>query len=645
MKIKKLIIIPTLLITFLANSLNATTYYVNATEGNDNNDGKSESTAWKTLSKVSNMSNSFLPGDSILFKRNETWLGERFLTADHASGTQENPIVYDAYGNGEKPIFDLITVQTLAWVNEGNNIWSAVIGEGARIFRNNIELLRDPLPDDIPLGTQGTQYYTEMINNGNNNKLYIFSETNPTNDTFKMTAHNIALQFLNTSNIHINNLDFRGGASATIRIENDTNWVINNCNIGFNAGYGITCKYSSNIKILHCNFNSNYTVDRSMLGPGGSGIDYSGNMDAIALRYGSLNVEIAYCYFKNWTHSSFCSASANATNVTRFTKFHHNELTAPDINYGGRIAYSGYSEDGEYYNNYIHDIAVANQLGGSRNHFHHNIIDGVTDSPLKTNHIGIGVWITNYNEQIKDNIIENNIIANTESKGLEIYSINFDSPGEVSGNIIRNNIIYNCGITENNINIQFHEDQAGELIYNNIVENNLIYNKNTTQTCLFQYNGILSDVNTFNTQHQDIQNNIGGNPMFVDAENGDFHLLPNSPAIDAGTTPLSTHDYDGNIIPNGNAPDIGVYEYQNPNNIIKQATNNVNIYPNPAKNILQLELNNEHINKNIIIYNVFGLVVKQLKANNKQTIINISDLQSGIYFLKVDKVIKKIIIK
>ena len=72
----------------------------------------------------------------------------------------------------------------------------------------------------------------------------------------------------------------------------------------------------------------------------------------------------------------------------------------------------------------------------------------------------------------------------------------------------------------------------------------------------------------------------------------------------------------------------------------------INIYPNPAKNKLQLELNNEkYINNNIFIYNIFGQVVKQLRADKKQLTVNITDLQDGIYFIKIGNTTKTFIVK
>ena len=60
-------------------------------------------------------------------------------------------------------------------------------------------------------------------------------------------------------------------------------------------------------------------------------------------------------------------------------------------------------------------------------------------------------------------------------------------------------------------------------------------------------------------------------PLFVDPDNGDFHLKPESPCIDAGTSDGPAEDLDGNPRPvdvpgtgrdGANAFDIGCYEFQ-----------------------------------------------------------------------------------
>lgn len=77
------------------------TYYMDNLNGNDNNDGLSEATAWKTLAKVN--ATTFGPGSHILFKANGVWTGRLF---PKGSGSAANPIVIDMYGNGSKPLID-----------------------------------------------------------------------------------------------------------------------------------------------------------------------------------------------------------------------------------------------------------------------------------------------------------------------------------------------------------------------------------------------------------------------------------------------------------------------------------------------------------------------------------------------------------
>lgn len=77
------------------------TYYVDATKGNDSNDGLSINSAWKTLSKVN--TSSYGPGDSILFKAGETWYGQLEIETDGLKGM---PVVFTSYGEGSKPRID-----------------------------------------------------------------------------------------------------------------------------------------------------------------------------------------------------------------------------------------------------------------------------------------------------------------------------------------------------------------------------------------------------------------------------------------------------------------------------------------------------------------------------------------------------------
>lgn len=91
-------IIPTKAV--MAENLTGTTYYVDYTQGNDNNDGTSINKPWKTLERVNE--EIFEPGDKILFKSGEVWTG---VLNPKGSGVNGSPIIIDMYGGDIKPKF------------------------------------------------------------------------------------------------------------------------------------------------------------------------------------------------------------------------------------------------------------------------------------------------------------------------------------------------------------------------------------------------------------------------------------------------------------------------------------------------------------------------------------------------------------
>ena len=104
------------------------TYYIDAVDGSDNNDGLTPETAWKTIDKIN--STKFLPGEYILFKRGDRWKGRIEISS---SGTEEDPITLGAYGRGDRPIItcrDHISGSELSskWKKYSENIWYLYYG-------------------------------------------------------------------------------------------------------------------------------------------------------------------------------------------------------------------------------------------------------------------------------------------------------------------------------------------------------------------------------------------------------------------------------------------------------------------------------------------------------------------------------------
>lgn len=69
-----------------------TNYYMDSENGNDNNDGLSPETAWKSLDMIDQKE--FQPGDKILFRQGTEYYGKFHPLG---SGTKENPISIDIY--------------------------------------------------------------------------------------------------------------------------------------------------------------------------------------------------------------------------------------------------------------------------------------------------------------------------------------------------------------------------------------------------------------------------------------------------------------------------------------------------------------------------------------------------------------------
>jgi Right handed beta helix region/Secretion system C-terminal sorting domain len=134
--------------------------------------------------------------------------------------------------------------------------------------------------------------------------------------------------------------------------------------------------------------------------------------------------------------------------------------------------------------------------------------------------------------------------------------------------------------------------------------------------------------------------NISLDPMYVDGENGDFHLLEESPCIDAGD-PTSPFDPDGSVA------DIGAFYFDQNNVGVRErnpADNPLNwtltpAYPNPFNPTTTITVNlPEATDLNVTVYNVSGQQVAELASGQYATgqhnlTFDASGLASGLYFI------------
>ena len=81
------------------------TFYVDSENGDNDAEGTSEKTAWKTLDKVKEYG-TFVPGDKILLKRGSVFTGQQL--AFQGMGAKGNPIEVSAYGKGALPRLETV---------------------------------------------------------------------------------------------------------------------------------------------------------------------------------------------------------------------------------------------------------------------------------------------------------------------------------------------------------------------------------------------------------------------------------------------------------------------------------------------------------------------------------------------------------
>jgi parallel beta-helix repeat protein len=116
---KKTIFISLFLLSII--SLYAGNYYISSSSGSDTNDGKTIQSAWMSLSKLNKSMNLLQPGDSVLFKCNDTLVGQILVLK---SGNNNKSICFGSYGSGNKPIISGKTT-VISWSQSSANIWDA----------------------------------------------------------------------------------------------------------------------------------------------------------------------------------------------------------------------------------------------------------------------------------------------------------------------------------------------------------------------------------------------------------------------------------------------------------------------------------------------------------------------------------------
>jgi len=414
------------------------------------------------------------------------------LIWNNNSGTEANPIVVSAYGSGAKPILTSVAVQDLEWSYEGDNLWRALVDTPPkRVLRDGIELLGSyEYPDEV----DGIEYhwYWEL------GYLYIKMSESPAKHIIEFSTQYHALKHLSEDYVHYIDIDFQGGTSYAVYVVGSHYVTFSHCNIGKYSNKGIQfagSAGSSHCIVEYCDINSHYIFDYSNAGMR-KGSTIRGASEGILMQGPTSYSIVRYSRVKNWTHANINLTALGGS--VHHNRIYNNFLTSPDIAYGGRVVLDGdlcYSN--RVYNNLLKDIAVTNQFNGHNNHFHHNVIDTIRKTPLKTGG-GIGIALQGYVSEVYGNVIENNLFINIAREAI-LFSANNAIDRELHNIIVSNNIIYNCGTTNGGVSFSINSANLSGYsdAYNIIIKNNTIFSPLTTKTV--NYYGLLIDINRLNS--------------------------------------------------------------------------------------------------------------------------------------------------
>ena len=99
-------------------------------------------------------------------------------------------------------------------------------------------------------------------------------------------------------------------------------------------------------------------------------------------------------------------------------------------------------------------------------------------------------------------------------------------------------------------------------------------------------------------------------------------------------------DYNGNGNPaDDDTNSNGIADYLDPSNLLGTATNSlensIKLFPNPTSDVLHIANTSSEIISNVSIYSISGALIKDLKSADTIESISVSDLQSGLYFVKI----------
>lgn len=197
-------------------------YYIDASGGDDANDGRSQKLAWRTLAKIESAALS--GGVTVYLKRNEIW--------SESLAVPGNDFVLDAYGTGAKPLLDgAVTVTISSDVGAGVYAYDAMLaaGEGLGNVKDSVSMMKfiawqSDIGATLGAASQGSYTYNYALSR-------LFIKPASLNNPYRISKKIIAVRANGLSDIHVRNIAIQGYSLHGIQFNNCTRCSAENISI------------------------------------------------------------------------------------------------------------------------------------------------------------------------------------------------------------------------------------------------------------------------------------------------------------------------------------------------------------------------------------------------------------------------------
>jgi len=638
---------------FLPFSLLAKNYYISA-DGNDTNDGSIEN-PWLTLEKVTaaaandNNGGFIQPGDSILFGAGDTFEGQLVV---NRSGTLEKPIVIASYGQGEKPVLtgsgNIPTGDFIEVIKLINT--SHIIMEGLWIKNNRQNL------GNITWGTNHSVGILVKANKwGGISKNLTFRKLKIT-DIFGYDMMDwegkFTLDYYKAYAIYFDSEanDLTVNPVLEIGIEDV---IIEDCYFYNLGSRGISARHLSNVRnnpVDDQDRNKNFVIRNNTFEKlGGDGIvfasHYNGlveNNEFIDLGWGDHTSSTDRYYGRG----EGCWIWDSRNIIVQYNRQYRARGFGDTYGAAGHIDF--FCKNTIFQYNYSEDTegGFVEILGDCVNStFRYNV--SVNDGHRANGHHRYCIWLSGFVGKDQSPVPSDSSYIYNNTIYLDLPKSKPDIEIFAKNTYIYNNIFYamnGAQIGAGGVNIDI---QSGSELF---VSNNLFYGD------------ISNDFTTLDNNKISGQNPLFTNPVSENGNLENFNIQAGSPVIDAGKTfpepefPMagkgifkditlvaSTDAY-GNAVDLKNVPpNIGASNAHNtgtPVGIdnIRQVNDMFSIYPNPVKDVLNLNIDASDRISDLNIYNIKGEQIYASIINQGEIYLQIQlpdSAKNGIYFIRM----------